>query len=174
MKRTFVLLLFVSLFFAVDGNAQGKFGHLYSQKILDSLPAYKEGQKKIEDFVKEKTGILETMQKEIETQYQKIESEKSTMDQFVYETKVRDLQQQAQRLQETQAQYENDIQIYQARVMEPIIRNLQKAIKAVGDKEKFTYIFEGSETAAGIPVYTGGGIDITPQVNKELHSYYVK
>ena len=56
--------------------------------------------------------------------------------------------------------------------MEPVIKNLQKAIKAIGDKEKYTYIFEASETAAGIPVYVGGGTDLTDLINKELHSYY--
>jgi outer membrane protein len=170
MKKSLILLFIIGLF-ATGVNAQ-KFGHIYSQQILDSLPAYKTAQTKVQKFIDDETQILEEMQKVIEKEAMILEQAKDTMDAFIYEKKMRDLQMSYQRFQEKQQQSEQDLQIYQAREMEPIIKNLQKAIKIVGDREKFTYIFEASQTAAGIPVYTGGGTDATSLINKELHSYY--
>lgn len=170
MKRVVLLAVF-GLFFLANLNAQ-KFGHIYSQALLDSLPAYKSAEKKIQKFIDDETKVLEEMQKAIESEARNVEMGKDTMDQFIYERKMRDLQMQYQRFQEKQQQSEQDLQIYQAREMKPIIDNLQKAIKTVGDREKFTYIFEASETSPGVPVYVGGGQDITPLVRTELNSYY--
>jgi len=174
MKKSLILLFVIGLFFAVNGNAQSKFGHVNSQTILDSLEAYSTAQGKIQKFVTDETKILEEMQSVIEKEAMILEQSKDTLDPFIYEKRMRDLQQQYQRFQEKQQQSERDLQIYQARELEPIIKNLQKAIKTVGDKEKFTYIFESAETVAGAPVYTGGGIDATSMVKKELNSYYAK
>lgn len=170
MKRVVLVAVF-GLFFIANLSAQ-KFGHLYSQQILDSLPAYKTAEKKIQKFIDDETKVLEEMQKAIESEARMVEMGKDTMDQFIYERKMRDLQMQYQRFTEKQQQSEQDLQIYQAREMKPIIDNLQKAIKTVGDREKYTYIFEASENTAGVPVYTGGGTDVTPLVMKELNSYY--
>ncbi|MCB0478620.1 MAG: OmpH family outer membrane protein [Crocinitomicaceae bacterium] len=170
MKRV-LLAAFFGLFFLVNANAQ-KFGHIFSQDLLDSLPAYKSAESKIQKFIDEATKELEQMQKTIENQARDLEMGKDTMDQFIYERKMRDLQMQYQRFQEKQQQSEQDLQIYQAREMKPIIDNLQKAIQTVGDREKFTYIFEASETSPGVPVYVDGGTDITDMVRKELNSYY--
>ena len=174
MKKSLILLVAIGFFFAINGNAQSKFGHVNSQTILDSLTAYTTAQSKIQKFVDDETKILEEMQKMIEREAAILEQSKDTIDAFIYEKRMRDLQQQYQRFQEKQQQSERDLQIYQARELEPIIKNLQKAIKTIGDKEKFTYIFEASETVAGAPVYTGGGVNATSLVKKELNSYYNK
>ncbi|MEZ4936684.1 MAG: OmpH family outer membrane protein [Crocinitomicaceae bacterium] len=170
MKRVVLALVF-GLFFLANASAQ-KFGHIFSQALLDSLPAYKSAEAKIQKFIDDETLVLEQMQKTLEQDFRDLENSKETMEPFIYERKMRDLQTQYQRFQEKSQQSEQDLQIYQAREMKPIIDNLQKAIKAVGDREKFTYIFEASETSPGVPVYVGGGQDITDMVRKELNSYY--
>lgn len=172
MKKSLLLMLLFGLFFTAGINAQNKFGHVNSQTILDSLPAYKTAQEKVQKFVADETKALEEMQKIIEKEAMILEQSKDTIDAFIYEKRMRDLQEQYQRFQQKQMQSEQDLQIYQARELEPIIKNLQKAIKTVGDREKFTYLFEAAETVAGAPVYTGGGTDATEMVKKELFTYY--
>ena len=170
MKRVVLLAVF-GLVFVIGANAQ-KFGHVYSKQILDSLSAYKDAEKKVQIIVDEGTKELEDMQKLLEAEYRDLEMARDTMDEFMYQRKARDLQMSYQRLQEKQQLLEQDVQTMQIRHIEPVLKNLQKAIKVVGDREKFTYIFEATETSPGIPVYVGGGSDITKMVEEEIKSYY--
>ncbi len=170
MKRVVLLAVF-GLFFLVNANAQ-KFGHVYSKTILDSLPAYKTAEGEVQKLVDKGTKELEAMQKAIEMEARDLELAKDTLDDFMYQRGMRDLQMQYQRFQEKQQLLEQDVQTLQVRYIEPVLKNLQKAIKAVGDREKFTYIFEATETSPGVPVYVGGGTDITKMVDAEIRTYY--
>ncbi len=174
MKST--LRLFVAIFFIVGGfqlNAQTyKFGHIDSQKLLQSLPEYAKAQETLQAEGKSIQDQIEIMSVELNNKYNDyMENEKlpagdpkkwSDIVKADKEKEIQDLQKRAQEFQMTAQQ---KMQEKQQELLKPILEKMDKAIKEVAKENKFTYIFE----ITTLLYYSEESIDITPMVKAKLN-----
>jgi len=82
----------------------------------------------------------------------------------VKQIRQQELQEMQQRIQLFYQTAEQDIQKKQQELLAPVHEKMSKAIKAVGEREGYTYIFD---SAAMVHIGTDA-TDATPAVKKEL------
>ena len=104
------------------------------------------------------------MQEEIQKKMQDYQAQEATMADAVKQIRQQELQEMNQRIQLFYQTAEQDIQKKQQELLAPVHEKMSKAIKAVGERENYTYIFDSAAM-----VHIGAdAIDVTPAVKKEL------
>ena len=107
---------------------------------------------------------LASMNEEIQKKAQDYQAQEATMADAVKQIRQQELQEMQQRIQLFYQTAEQDIQKKQQELLAPIHEKMAKAIKAVGEREGFTYIFDSAAM-----VHIGNDAkDVTPAVKKEL------
>ena len=103
-------------------------------------------------------------QEEIQKKAQDYQAQEATMAEAVKQIRQQELQEMQQRIQLFYQTAEQDIQKKQQELLAPVHEKMAKAIKAVGEREGYTYIFDSQAM-----VHIGDdAIDATPAVKKEL------
>jgi len=166
MKK--IIFLFITVVFSTTLFAQTtlKIGHVNSQELLQAMPESDSAQKKLDKAVKELQSQLEAMQVEFNNKYQDYVSKKDTYSDLIKQTKEADLQQMNQRIQQFQANAEQDIQKQRTDIFKPVLDKANKTISEVAKANGFTYILDLS---AGTVIYhSDNSTDILPLVKQKL------
>ena len=128
------IIIAVLLALPMLASAQ-KFGHINSQELFTQMPEVAQVKLKMDTIQSQYESQVTSMTEEIQKKYQ-------------------DYQEIA----------EQDIQRQQQELLAPVHEKMTKAIKAVGEREGYTYIFDSAAM-----VHIGAdAIDATPSVKKEL------
>lgn len=161
--------LFVAAFVAIvsfTSYAQtAKFGTVDLQAVMNDMPETSVLEKEIADRGTKFQTEAKKMEDELQSKYQAYVEQRDSLDDVtrqMREEEITTLQQRAQQYQ--QATY-NQIQQYQQQQMALIQDKLFKAVKAVGDREKYLAIFPINEATYFSPTET---TDVTATVKKEL------
>jgi len=173
MKTTIksVAVLFFILT-AISINAQTyKFGHIDSQKLLQTLPESAEAQKALEAEGKSIQEQLEVMDVEYRNKVNDyVENDKLAVgdakkwSKIVKADKEQEIQNLGKRVQQFQATAQKQIESKKAELFQPILKKVDEAIKAIAKENKFTYIFDLSV----LLYHSDDSIDITSMVKAKL------
>ena len=155
--------LFVAILIALPAiaSAQAKFGVVNSQQIFAELPETKEAETQME-------AASAKFQSELQDEYNKVYTEFQNMDANTPETirqrRMTDIQEKSQRIGQFQQSASEDLDRMQQQLLAPIQQKIADAIKAVGQENNFTMIFDVTQ-----PVYVGTDVvDATDLVKKKL------
>ncbi len=158
------LLLMLMLMAPLATFAQGKFGKVNTQTIMQALPEIAKINGELEAQSKTYQNDLKSMQDELQRQSDAYEKGKSTMNATAQQQKEQELQTLYQKIQQTYQDNQQALQKKQQELMQPVITKVRNAIDNVGKAGGFTYIFED-----GVAVYTGTNVeDVTSKVQAEL------
>ena len=168
--KTLAVMFFI--FTAIQINAQSyKFGHIDSQKLLQSLPESTDAQKKLEAEGKSIQEQLEVMQVEYNNKVNDyVENDKlaatdsKKWSKLVQDDKNQEIQNLGKRIQQYQATAQKQIESKKAELFQPILKKVDEAIKTVAKENKFTYIFDLSI----LLYHSDDSIDITSMVKAKL------
>ena len=142
------IIITIMLALPMLASAQ-KFGHINTQELFTQMPEVAQVKLK-----------MDTIQGQYEAQL----AQAATMADAVKQIREQELQEMQQRIQLFYQTAEQDIQKKQQELLAPIHEKMAKAIKAVGEREGYTYIFDSQAM-----VHVGNdAIDATPAVKKEL------
>jgi outer membrane protein len=159
--KNVLLGLFVVIGFS--SFAQTKIGHVDSQKLLDTLPSRKDAIRKIDSMKTAGMDELRIMDADFQKAYQDYitnQASKSPAERQIIEGR---LMQKQQMLEATQASLEEGLQLRSEELNEPILKNVQKAIAIVAERQKLDYVIDVTST-----MYSKGNLDITKEVIVEL------
>lgn len=162
LKKILLLFLLVA---PLNVFAQ-KFGHIRSMEIVSLMPEFTKAQTDIEAMRKQYEDEMKRTQDELQKKYTEYQQEQANLPKNIQERRQKELQD----LNEKGIQFRDDAQqnlqkSYQD-MMEPIVRKVQDAIKAVGDTGGYTYIFDLDRTE--IPYIGSTSTDITADVKDKL------
>ena len=147
-------------------NAQVKLAHVNTAEILDVMPDKATAEKSLEKYYGELQGQLEAMAKEYQTKMQDYEANQATMSNLVKQSKEKEIIDLQTRIQQFQANAENEFEAKRAELLKPILDKIQNAINAVGKEKGYTYILD---LATGAAVYVGtDAVDCTKDVKAKL------
>jgi outer membrane protein len=160
MKKLFLAVLIATGSFTVF--SQVKIAHVNIQKVIDTLPSYKEARKELQMFMSSAEKDL----KELESNYEKAVSDyedavAKNASQITLERLRRSVQTTQRRLVEAEELWQSDMQKLNNRLNAPILERVQKAIDNVGDRMKLSYILDVNAT------HYAKGEDITNAVITE-------
>lgn len=159
--RKFIITIMLAL--PMLAAAQ-KFGHVNTQEVFSQMPEVAQVKLKMDTINSQYENQLASMNEELQKKYQDYQAQEATMAAAVKQIRQQELQEMQQRIQLFYNTAEQDIQKKQQELIAPVHEKMAKAIKAVGDRDGFTYIFDSASM-----VHIGAdAIDATPAVKKEL------
>ena len=160
MKKFIIAMLLIA---PMALSAQ-KFGHINTQELFAQMPEMNQVKQKMDTIQSQYENQLASMNEEFQRKAQDYQSQEATMADAVKQIRQQELQEMQQRIQIFYQTAEQDIQKKQQELLTPVHERMTKAIKAVGERENFTYIFDSAAM-----VHIGAdATDVTPAVKKEL------
>jgi outer membrane protein len=160
MKKIIITLLLIA---PMALSAQ-KFGHINTQELFTQMPEVAQIKLKMDTIQGQYESQLASMQEEIQKKMQDYQAQEATMADAVKQIRQQELQEMNQRIQLFYQTAEQDIQKKQQELLAPVHEKMSKAIKVVGERENYTYIFDSAAM-----VHIGpDAIDVTPSIKKEL------
>lgn len=141
-----------------------KFGHINTQELFAQMPEVNQVKLKMDTIQGQYENQLASMNEEFQKKVQDYQTQEATMADAIKQIRQQELQEMQQRIQLFYQTAEQDIQKKQQELLAPVHEKMTKAIKAVGERENYTYIFDSAAM-----VHIGNdAIDATPAVKKEL------
>lgn len=141
-----------------------KFGHINTQELFAQMPEVNQVKLKMDTINNQYESQLAMMQEEFQKKVQDYQAQEATMADAIKQIRQQELQEMQQRIQLFYQTAEQDISRKQQELLTPVHEKMTKAIKAVGEREGYTYIFDSAAM-----VHVGAdAIDATPAVKKEL------
>jgi len=160
MKKIIISLLLI-LPMAVSAQ---KFGHINTQELFAQMPEVAKVKLQMDTVQAQYENQLASMNEEFQKKYQDYQAQEATMADAIKQIRQQELQEMQQRIQLFYQTAEQDIQKKQQELLLPVHERMAKAIKAVGTREGYTYIFDSAAM-----VHIGDDAkDVTSDVKKEL------
>lgn len=160
MKKIILAILLIA---PLTLSAQ-KFGHVNTQELFAQMPEVAQIRLKMDTIQGQYEAQLASMNEEIQKKAQDYQAQAATMADAVKQIREQELQEMQQRIQLFYQTAEQDIQKKQQELLTPVHERMAKAIKAVGEREGYTYIFDSAAM-----VHIGAdATDVMPAVKKEL------
>ena len=157
------LIIAVLLALPVIASAQ-KFGHINTQELFAEMPEVAQVKLKMDTIQSLYENQLASMNEEFQKKVQDYQTQEATMAEAIKQIRQQELQEMQQRIQLFYQTAEQDIQKKQQELLTPVHEKMTKAIKTVGEREGYTYIFDSAAM-----VHIGAdAVDATPAVKKEL------
>jgi len=143
-----------------------KFGHINSQELLSLMPERDSAQLQLERYVTQLQEQLEDMQVEYQNKVQKYLAEQENYTDLIRQNKEQELADLQERIQNFQVSAQEDMQAMEARLLQPIVRKAEQAVRNVAEENGFTYVFDISRGA--IIYFSEDSQDILPLVKQKL------
>ncbi len=156
------VLLLVMIVTTLISYSQSTVAHVNSQKVLDTMPSRKAAEKELQNFEQRAVKELQETQQKLQSDYQKLQQNKATMSPTAYKFEEDRLMKKSQEFQTRQQELDQQIQILNQDLNAPILEKVQKAVKAVCEKQKIDYVIDQSS------LLYSNGTDITNLVIKEV------
>jgi outer membrane protein len=131
--------MLVALPFAVSAQ---KIGYVNSQELFALMPEVKTAQARIDSLSTQYETMFANMQEEYKKKLAEYEQKSATMTDAMKQIQEEELYGLQQRIQTAYQTAQQDIQAKQQEFLVPIREKMMKAIKNVGDKNGYTYIFD--------------------------------
>lgn len=168
MTRLIALCCSVVLLLSVSTVQAQKYGHLNSGNLLESLPKVKTANDKLEGYQKAKLEEIQTKSKALEAKYKAYSEQAQGGD--LSPVQIRKYEEEIQAGQQELAKLEQDasveIQKMRQEMLDPILKEVDEAIKAVGKANGYTLIFDTSLPNAILFIKETD--DVTALVKKQL------
>ena len=165
MKKIIICAICAICGFAT-ANAQGKFGHVNTQEIIQAMPEYNKAKTKIDALQAQYEADLKSMQDELQKKADAFDKEQATLPENIKQRRQTELQEMYQKIQQSYQDNQQALQKASSEKMQAITAKVLDAIKAVGQAGDFVII---NEINAGIPyISTTLSTDVTAQVKTKL------
>ncbi len=147
-------------------NAQGKFGHVNTQEIIQAMPEYTTAKAEIDKLQTQYEADLKSMQDELQKKGEAFDKEQATLPENIKQRRQQELQDMYQKIQQSYQDNQQALQKASQEKMQAITTKVLDAIKAVGQAGGYVMI---NEINAGIPyISTTLSTDVTAQVKTKL------
>lgn len=142
-----------------------KFGYINSADLIKLMPETKKAEANLQAYVKTLENHFGGMQGDYQKKITEFQSQEKTMIDAVKESKIKDLQDLEMRMQQTQAQGQQQVAVKREQLFKPILDRAEKAVKDVGKENGYDYIFD---TNTGSFIYAKEAHNVLPLVKKKL------
>jgi len=150
-----------------QATAQSKVAHINSNELLESMPEKAKLAAQVQEYAKKLENQRLAMLQEYELKVQEYQKQQGVMTEAIKQDKVKAIGDLEGRIQDFQMNAQTDLQNEEARVLQPLIERLKKAINEVAAEKGYDYVLD---TSLGVVLYSEGGDDIMVLVKKKLET----
>jgi outer membrane protein len=168
MKNALKLLLVTALLIAgpVIQAQTLKFGHINSSQLLREMPEREAAQRQLEREARSLGEELENLQVEYNNKLQSYVEVQDTLTPTVRNLRERELRELQSRIQEFQANAQEDLQAREMELIQPIFEKIEKAIAEVARERGYIYVFDID--ANSILYFSDESENVLPFVKEKL------
>lgn len=160
-----LVLLVLALGIGYGANAQTqKIGYVDSQAIIELMPEGAKIQQDLQAYYSELQAELQAMATEYQNKMREYEANQATMSNILRQSKEKEIVDLQGRIQEFQANAENDLAAKHEELSKPMLDKIKAAIDAVVKAKGLAYVFEKTVILS----IGDGAIDITADVKTKL------
>ena len=146
-------------------NAQGKFGHVNTNEVIQAMPEYNKAKTEIDALQQQYEADLKSMQDELQKKGEAFDKEQATLPENIKQRRQTELQEMYQKIQQSYQDNQQALQKASAEKMQAIQAKVLEAIKSVGQTGGFIYIMEDNS----LPYISSTlSTDVTAQVKAKL------
>lgn len=174
MKIQFFAFAFGLMLCAGYSKAQIKIGYTNPDLILSALPEAKTIEAELKTYGTQLENELQNKRKELQTKFENYQKNINDMTPAIRESREKELQTLNQALQEFQERAQNDIQMKQAQLLQPVYEKIQKAIDELAKAENYDYIIVADAGQMPIILYAKEEYDITNKIIVKLGGTPIK
>jgi outer membrane protein len=168
MRKNLTLIAILLIPLGLLAQKQIKLGHMDSQALLMAMPEMDSVQKKLQKIAQDYEATLEELQVELNSKFEKYQKDLPTMTDLIRSTKESELNELNERMQNFQAQAQQDMANKRTELLRPIQEKAKKAVDEVAEEHGFTYVFD-TGPGVGAVIYSAPETeDILPLVKKKL------
>ncbi|HON17804.1 MAG TPA: OmpH family outer membrane protein [Salinivirgaceae bacterium] len=168
MKRIISVAILVMFSCSISWAQTLKIGHIDSHEVIQAMPELKNAQEVLQNFAKELEDAMGGMQKEFQDKYRDYQAKYESLSPVLRKSREDELQDIQRRVEQFRTNAQQELQLKEQELQQPIIDKVQKAIDDVARENNFTYIFDATP-GNGILYKSPTAIDITPLVKKKLN-----
>lgn len=167
MKTVKTLLIAATMFLGANQamQAQAKVAHINVQELMTTMPDMKNAQAQLKQLGESYDKTYTSMATEYQTKMQKYEAEAKTVTEAINETRMKEMQEMAQRIQAFQQNAEKELGQKQQDLLKPIMEKAQAAIQKVAKTKGYQYVLDST---SGSGVILADGPNLFIDVKKEL------
>ena len=144
-----------------------KFGHIKMQELVAAMPEYTKAQTDISTMQKDFQNEIKRAQDEVTKKYAEYQQDQANLPKNIQERRQKELQELTEKGYQLQQDAEQQLQQSWMQMLEPIVKKIEDAIKAVGQEGGYTYIFDLNTT--NIPYVSETlSVDVTAAVKAKL------
>lgn len=144
-----------------------KFGHVKTQEIVTAMPEYTKAQTDINTMQQQFQDEIKRASDEVNKKYAEYQQDQANLPKNIQERRQKELQDLTQKGMQLQQDAEQQLQQSWMQMLEPIVKKIEDAIKAVGQEGGYTYIFDLNAT--NIPYVSETlSTDVTAAVKAKL------
>ena len=146
-------------------NAEGKFGHVNTQEIMQAMPEYAQAESEIKALQSQYEADLKSMQDELQKKGEAFDKEQATLPDNIKQRRQQELQEMYQKIQQSYQDNQQALQKASNEKMQAITAKILDAIKAIGQTGGYVYIMENNSLPY---ISTTLSTDVTAQVKAKL------
>jgi len=167
MKQLKSLLIAVILCIGIGqaANAQAKVAHINVEELMTTMPEMKAANTQLEKIAKTYDTDYRTMVEEYQSKIKKYDEESAKVTAAVNETRTKEVQDMAQRIQQFQQTATKELQQKREDVLKPIMEKARTAIQKVAKAKGYQYVLDSTD---GSGVILAEGPNLLADVKKEL------
>lgn len=165
LKKLFVAAFVAIMSLSAYAQSTLKFGTVDLQAVMNDMPETAVLEKELSTKTQAFQTEAQKMETEMQSKYQSYIEQRDSLDDVTRQMREEELQTLSNRAQQYQQASYSQISQYREQQLAMIQDKLFKAVKAVGDREKFVAIFPVNEATYFSPTET---TDVTATVKKEL------
>ena len=159
-----IILLLVAGQVAAAQNV--KFGHINSSQLLRIMPEREAAQRQLEREARSLGEELEKLQVEYNNKLQNYIEAQDTLSNVVRQLRERELRELQTRIQEFQMGAQEDLQMREMELIQPIFEKIERVISEVARERGYIYVFDIDANA--ILYFSDESEDILPYVREKM------
>ncbi|MGV3460075.1 MAG: OmpH family outer membrane protein [Flavobacterium sp.] len=167
MKQLKSLLIAAMLFIGASqaANAQAKVAHINVEELMTTMPEMKAANTQLEKIAKTYDTDYRTMVEEYQSKIKKYDEESAKVTAAVNETRTKEVQDMASRIQQFQQTATKELQQKREDILKPIMEKARTAIQKVAKAKGYQYVLDSTD---GSGVIMADGPNLLADVKKEL------
>ena len=143
MKKILILIA-LALPILASAETTTKLGYVNTQELFALLPEVKQVQSRMDSLNKQYEDMLVGMQEEYKKKVSDYEQKQATMTDAMKQIQEEELYTMQQRIQTAYQTAQQDLEQKRQEYLVPIQKKMIEAVKEVGEKNGYTYIFDSA------------------------------
>lgn len=168
LKTLLVIIFFIQISFAATAQEQAPFrvGYINSTELLEAIPGKKVAEQKLQQLNENYKHELKMMENEYNKKYSDYITYQTNLSENIKLRRMQELTELENKMQKFMQLAQTDIEQQEAKLIEPLRKQISEAVSAVGKDYGFTVIFDVANP--GVAFVTPDAIDANYLVKEKL------